>query len=178
MDFNHADLKSILPKLHRTLIFQQVEIIHWTLFAQTTKEHTRLPPPPPRPLHPHRCNGKASPQTTGESLETSSETHVCVERAPPLHSRTVLTPLAGIRSSKQRHTTVTLTYRTTLRLWQSTSPSALMMLLSLRPSTTWANQKPWLTGVFHRQSSPSSRVNDYRPVTLTSTIMRDSSFTM
>ncbi len=56
-DFNHADLRSVFPKIH-----QHIDCT-WTLFTPPREELTRPYPSPPRSLRPHHCHINARIQT-------------------------------------------------------------------------------------------------------------------
>ncbi len=73
--FNHANLKTVLPKFYQHVNFATRETTHWTLFIQQWKTHTKLnpTPPPPRLLGPHLCYANPSMQTTSQTCQTGSK---------------------------------------------------------------------------------------------------------
>ncbi len=70
-DFNHANLKTVLPKFYQHVNFA-------TKGNNTHNRTERLQgctPPPPRVLGSHLCYANPSIQTTSQTCQTGSKTH-------------------------------------------------------------------------------------------------------
>ncbi len=125
-DFNHADLRSVFPKIHQHVDFP-TRGKNTLDFVYTTQRQGPTPPPP-RSLRPHHCHANACIQTA--RLKPSNRyrnRYKCGRKGRQRHFKTVLTPLTGICLSRLPHTTTLQTSKSTQRLSLPTSPSVLMM---------------------------------------------------
>ncbi len=123
-DFNHADLKSVFPKIHQHIDFPTRG--NNTLdFVYTTQRGAYKALPLPHLGASDHITVMLMP-ATDRSLKSSNQftnRYKCGRKGRQRHFKTVLTPLTGICLSRLPHTTTPQTSKSTQRLSLPTSPS-------------------------------------------------------
>ncbi len=74
-DFNHANLKTVLPKFYQHVNFATRGNNTLDFVIHRENAYKAEPPPPPRVLGSHLCYANSSIQTTSQACQTGSKTH-------------------------------------------------------------------------------------------------------